>query len=645
MRLSNFLLALLLSAPFAVFAQRQADWSVELTGNAQQIIFQNLTGIPIIQTEKAYVGVDPVAQKVAWTAERSAAKAVSAVIETGTDFYNMLLTPYVLVRNNLIDSRDGKIILDKEKESYKRVEDYEVIPALNSVLIRTTADGKLRLYLVNMTNNAVQWKADVMKSGGLAIKSESEAQAEEELNIDVPLYTTLVTKSNHLLYQHKKNLACIDGATGAVLWNEKPDPAEIFLSADGQTVYVVGATGGGLMAAALVGTGVKLKGNKIFAYNLLTGKSPWKDPIEAQENIRWVDAHPDFLTVVHKAGCNLYDYASGEKRWKKDFEARRITEILPNMEGYLITFYSGYKTMQLSAEGKELWKKPQIKETEDGETDVPEDGGLDRYAFTKGDVLIDAKTARFVPAKGSGMKRWKYDLDLSTRVAYDDSRKNIVILTKNKMLIVNPDKYNTAAVGMDVDFFNTAEFHTLELRDNSYFLTSQQEYVIVWPDENNKVAHKYYKKPFDGKGALLGAASAGLTLGAGAMAVSGLANAGTGMTKSTGSTIGMMPPGSGETELRRAGNQFGAAGAMYDAASLIPPARRDAFKQTRNFAYYFTKDKSGDDAEKVLVKVSKDSGAEADKLIFDDARPMYQVDEVQKAVYYAKKNVLKVFKM
>jgi hypothetical protein len=45
------------------------------------------------------------------------------------------------------------------------------------------------------------------------------------------------------------------------------------------------------------------------------------------------------------------------------------------------------------------------------------------------------------------------------------------------------------------------------------------------------------------------------------------------------------------------------------------------------------------------VKVSKDTGEEVDKLIFDDARPLYQVDEVQRRVYYANKGVLKVFNM
>ncbi|MBK8194655.1 MAG: hypothetical protein IPK76_16100 [Lewinellaceae bacterium] len=103
----------------SLFAQRPADWSVELTGNAQRIIFQHMTGVPIIQTDKAYVGIDPVSGRPSGQLS-VLLKALSGVIETNTDFYNMARTPYVLIRHNLIDSRDGKVLMDKTQEGYKK---------------------------------------------------------------------------------------------------------------------------------------------------------------------------------------------------------------------------------------------------------------------------------------------------------------------------------------------------------------------------------------------------------------------------------------------------------------------------------------------------------------------------------------------
>lgn len=635
--------ALCLCAAQPLFAQRPADWSVELTGNAQRIIFQHMTGVPIIQTDKAYVGIDPVSRKAVWTVERSAEKALSGVIETNTDFYNMARTPYVLIRHNLIDSRDGKVLMDKTQEGYKRVEDYEIIPALNSVLIRARADGKLRLYLVDMTDNKLRWKTDVMKAG-LQLKAESDEEPAEE-SIEVPSYTTIVTSDKHLLYQYKKSIACLEAGSGNLLWVEKAEPAEILLSPGEKNVLVIEAESGGLMAMALAGTGVKIKSKKIQAYDLLTGKKAWKDEIEADEKVRWVDTHPDFLTVVHKKGCNLYNYATGEKLWKKDFDGRRVTEILPNAEGYLVTFHSGYKTMQLSKEGKELWKKPRVKESEDGDVeDVPEDGGVDRYTYAKGDVIVTANSVVFSPVKGSGMKRWKLDLNQTARVAFDPNRQNLIILTSNNLVLVNPDVYPQSAIQLKVDFENAAEFLTLELREKAYFMTGMQEFVIVEPDNNN-VVHKYYKKPFDSKAFWINAANTGMAVTSATMTVAGVSNAGKGGALATGSTMGMLPPGSGDTEMRRANRQLNTAATLDEVSSMMPPARFEAFRLTRDFAYYFTKEKSGDDTEKILVKVNKDTGAEEDKLIFDNARPLYQVDEIQKRVYYADKNALKVFNM
>ncbi len=85
----------------------------------------------------------------------------------------------------------------------------------------------------------------------------------------------------------------------------------------------------------------------------------------------------------------------------------------------------------------------------------------------------------------------------------------------------------------------------------------------------------------------------------------------------------------------------GLASALADAATFTPAERHHAFSQTHDFAYFFTKDKAAD--AKVLIKVNKDSGEEVDKLIFDDARPLYKVDEVEDFVLYANKKTLKAF--
>jgi len=341
------------------FAQRSADWSVNLTGKAQQIIIQQLTGVPIVQTDKAYIGIDPAGQKVAWTVERKAAKIISAA--EGYDFYNMAGTPFVLINNNVIESLSGTAVISKDKNNYKYIDDYEVIPALNNVLVRVTASGgMLRLYLIGMKDARVTWETDVMKPSLITGMNEEP----EEEHVDVPLNTSLVSSDNHLIYRYRKNLAVIS-PQGKLLWIEKADPAEVMLSPDGKKVITV---------KALV-TGI--------------GNSP--------VSVRYV-------TKYRSAKMQAFDLKTGKESWKAE-------------------------------------------------------------------------------------------------------------------------------------------------------------------------------------------------------------------------------------------SQWESADALEFVTALMPPARVEAFKQSRDFAWYFTKDKSAN----VLVKVNKDTGAEVDKLIFDDARPVYQVDEIQRRVYYASNNVLKVF--
>jgi hypothetical protein len=43
------------------------------------------------------------------------------------------------------------------------------------------------------------------------------------------------------------------------------------------------------------------------------------------------------------------------------------------------------------------------------------------------------------------------------------------------------------------------------------------------------------------------------------------------------------------------------------------------------------------------VQVNKDNGTEVDKFIFNDARPVYKVDEVENRVIYIEKKTLMVF--
>ncbi|MFN0036006.1 MAG: PQQ-binding-like beta-propeller repeat protein [Saprospiraceae bacterium] len=634
----NLMTALLLaSTSLSISAQRTADWSAELAGNAQKIVLQNFTGIPIVQTESAFIGIDPETHKVAWTAKRASSKLVAAM-EEGTDFYNLNMTPYVLVRENLIDSRTGQAVMDKERDGYKEVGGYEVIPDLNSVLLQTVAKGMVRLYLVSIADNKVLWNADVLKNSivqfvDMSAEGQAAAEANDDGNIEIPLGSSLVSPDGYLFYRHKRNIICLKSETGKVLWTEKTSAAELLLSPSGKTLIVAEAEVG----PAIEGTISRPKGKKISAFSIATGKPAWKEEIKADAQVRWLDAHPKFLTVVHRKGCNLYNYVTGEALWKNDFDGRRVVEVLPNDEGYLITYESGYKTMQLGKDGSPRWKKPQLIETEEGEEngdDTPDESGIDRFHFAKGDVLVAADRIRFVPAKGSGMKRWKMKLSPSDRISYDPARNNLVVLTLQKLQIVNPDQNPKVALDLKVDLKDPYAFDIFEIREKAYFMSSEKEYVIL-DQESGAVTHKFYPKAFDPKGLLIRAAFAGLS------------GVGMNVREDFNGTrqVRWGRPGTCNREANNSKKEKASAEVAGDVFSLMPPTRYNAFKEGRDFAYYLTDEEVNGKGKNVLIKVSKDRGGEADKLVFDNARPLYQVDELQKRVFYVHKNTLKVFQM
>jgi hypothetical protein len=631
------MIAVLIASTLSVFAQRTADWSVELTGNAQKIVLQNFAGVPIIQTESAFIGIDPETQKVAWTAKRASSKLVAAM-EEGTDFYTLNMTPFILVRENLMDCRTGQVLMDKDRDGYKAVESYEVIPDLNSVLLRTIAKGMVRLYLVSMAENKVLWNTDVMKNSvvefvDMSAEGQAAAEANDDNDIEIPLGSSLVSPDGYLFYRHKRSLICLKSDTGKVLWAEKTSAAELLLSPEGKTLLVAEAEAG----PAIEGAISRPKGKKISAWNIATGKPAWKEEIKADAAVRWLDAHPKFLTVVHRKGCNLYQYGTGEPLWKNDFEGRRVVEVLPNEEGYLITYESGYKAMQVSKDGLPRWKKPQLVETEEGEEngdDTPDESGIDRFHFAKGDVLVSADRIRFVPAKGSGLKRWKMKLSLSDRISYDPIRKNLVVLTLQKLLLVNPDKNPKVTLELKIDLKDPYAFDIFEIREKAYFMSSDKEYVILNP-ETDAVTHKFYPKAFDPTGLLYRAAFTGMA-GAGVRVRE---------DKEGARTVRWGRPGACNLEANNSKSERTSAAALGTVFTLMPPSRYSAFKEDRDFAYYLTDEAVSGKGKNMLIKVSKDQGGEADKLIFDNARPLYQIDEIQKRVFYVHKNTLKVFQM
>ncbi len=619
----------------SIFGQRDADWEVTVPGKIQSILFQNLTGVPIIQTNEAFCGINSETKDVAWKMDRKS----NGIVELTNDFYEVQNSPFVLISHDLIDSRDGKVILSKEKDGHKKIHDAEYIPDLDAMLLRAGADGQLRVYMVDMKTNTKKWGVDVMKSSGfgqmMATSKMSGSKETEVPDISIPIGTTPITENGNILYKFRKNVAVLDAETGKVKWKIKGSPARLIPTPDNSALIVVESDGGGLMAAAMA-PGTKSMSKKAVVYDMESGKELWK--VKTGEDIRRIKTWDDHLFIADKESCNFYSYKDGKKMWKKNYSQKRIGKIEKNDEGYMV--YSGRKSMQIDGEGKKMWKKPKKAPRNWGSGGGSGDEGP---SYESGTLAFAPTGISFTPEPGSKAKSFSIKTDESSKMSYDPKRNNLIVIAGRDVYIINPDKNPKGYMVWKKKVRNSAGYTTMEVRENAYFMTAIQEFVIVFPDKKTATG-KFYPKPFDKKNLLSNAASFGMAAYSAANAIGGVTNT---MKGAAGvASFGMTPIGDGTAQLTKGGNQFNNADRANKVSEFIPPTRKAAFSQTRDFAYYFTKEKDAKgDKNKLLMCVSKDTGEEVDKLLFDSVRPVYKVDEFERKVYYGNKSLLKVFQL
>jgi hypothetical protein len=437
-----------------------------------------------------------------------------------------------------------------------------------------------------------------------------------------------------LVFQYKKEIAMVNVADGKVMWTEKLDPARTFFSTDQKTAFFIEQDKGGLVAQAL-SQGAKRMGKEVTAIDVASGKPVWKKPIEADEDIKWFDLQDNKLLIVHAKGCNFYSIEDGKKVWKDDFDAKRISKLQENTEGYLVS-YGFQKTMQLDKVGKKLWKKPQVAAA-DEDIDVDENVDFMAYKYDNGSLFLYADKIAFSPIKGGAVKKFSMSVTPETKMDYDEVRKTLIVFDKDGVSLINPEKFPKGFLTKDVKV-KAEDIQFVEIRENGYYFSGQEDFIIVKPD--GTVTERHYKEPFDGKSFLASAASTALTIGSAAQDIAGRVNVMKGSTEMLGGTFNGSENATqqGGKKAEKGLNQMKTANLMSEAASFMPTTRHSAFSQTRDFAYFFTKDKAS--KEKVLIKISKDTGEELDKLILNDARPIYKVDDVENRVLYADKKQL-----
>ncbi|MEL7222606.1 MAG: PQQ-binding-like beta-propeller repeat protein, partial [Bacteroidota bacterium] len=551
---------------------------VAVEGKGRAIFIHDYTGIPIIQTDAAYMGVNPVSYEKLWEIERSggAATAESLGGDAATDYTDIYDTPFAFVNGSVVNVLTGQIVVDGEADEIKRFNTYYIVPEAELILLELGAKGMIRLYGIDPFTSTQKWGVDLREQSGLGQMMD---QSNESTSYVIP---PLLTAAGHLLYHNDKSLASVDLKSGKLLWNEKIDPGYIYLNDDATKLLVAERRGGLAGAMAVSGGQAPRKfGKKLYLLDATNGESLWsKGDTKMDGNIQFIMPYGTNYMVVHDEGLNIYDYSTGKEavgQWKKNYREKGIKDIVPQSDG-LMVYFKNKRMLIDPANGEELWKKPEKLEREPpayvmGNRGSDQQAGDASYYFQGNNLYLTV-----------GKITNAYRCDAYTH----DEANNRLIITR----IDNPDATYIGAIGYDAisvdlgtgkptygSFSIRKNLHGVDPVEGGYFFYNDRGYNLMSFDGNkwSSVESEYYPDPSRGERFIKGF-------------VANVALAGAQVQNVVTSDPAAMDAYNARNEALNSGDDLAAQ--LYE--------RRQVGRVMQDFAFFFSRN---DDNDLVLFKV------------------------------------------
>ncbi|MDR0420185.1 MAG: PQQ-like beta-propeller repeat protein [Prevotellaceae bacterium] len=593
------ILSLLCFLHVALFLNAQPanpDWSFPLEGKPIRIFVHNFTGIPIVETSTFYYGINYIDGNVLWKIEKSALNESlknttqtldalgvtdNASSQVDESFEEIPFTPFASINDIFIDIETGKILFGADTVTkYSSIMETNIIPDMFVLLVKTISGRSIKLHCVDLETSDLIWTKELGKESVLKTISKHTSLS---LLGSANAFEPKATSTKDIVYKYNKTLILINSKDGSTVWENECNPGTFFLDSKEEHLMIVEQSGGLLSTSSF--------GKKVLAIDLKTGQNLWKKPVEIADNfVKQTQIDAESVLIAGKDGFNIYKYATGEKLWKKDYEAKKLKDVTVEDEGYEV-FY-GKKTMLVDkVSGKNIWKKPFEMDLDDEEDDII------KQEYEKGYLLLSAEYARFVD-KEKGKTIWHLSVDKTAKIAFDYKNRKVAILDKKKFYLFNPDELVKKPEKIKFDIEKPEEIYLFETRNKGYFVQGMNEYFFL-DGTGTMLSHKYYKQLATDR-----LARTLLTIGS---VVAGVMS--TEVTVSDGSgnsaTFGLFTSNT---------RQYGAGSkSMADVARRLKEKfkLRNASKTSNDFAYFLSGErKDGQDAI-TLIKVDKNTGEEA----------------------------------
>ncbi|MDR2064836.1 MAG: PQQ-binding-like beta-propeller repeat protein [Prevotellaceae bacterium] len=568
---------LLLLCVFCIFAYAKAqqanpDWSFPVEGKPEKIFVHNFTGVPVVKTSAFYYGVNYIAGEVLWKFEK-----INDVFE------EIPLTPFATVNNMFVNAETGKILFGADSATkVLSIEETNIIPETFVLLVKANSPNRIvKLHCIDLEKSELMWSIDLEKES--VMKNLGKITGISSFGL-YNAFEPKITSTKDIVYKHGKKLYLINSKNGSIIWENECNPGTFFMDDKEEHLIAVDQSGG------LLSLSTSSFGKKVSAIDLKTGKNLWKKPVEIADNfIKQIQVDAESVLIAGKDGFNIYKYSTGEKLWKKDYEAKKLKDVTVEEEGYEV-FY-GNKTMLVDkATGKNLWKKPFEMDLDD------EDNDVSKKEYKKGYLILSAEFARFVD-KVKGKSIWRLNFGKDAKIAFDDKNKKVAILDWKRFYLFNPDELTKKPESIKVDIENPKEIYLFETRNKGYFVQGINEYFFI--DNNGELlAHKYFKQLATDRleRTLLTVGS----IGAGIMSTEITVSDGSGNSTTFGAFT------SNTKQYAEASKHMsGTVAKLKQQAKL-----RNASKTTNDFAYFISGERKDGQDFLSLVKVDKNTGEE-----------------------------------
>ena len=627
MKKITFSIILLFLVAFSVTAQRKYDEIITTENNVQDIVQNEITGIVVFKEDGTIKGLDPETKKVVWTLTKEDFGTITSKdILTDPEFGNMFKekrdlttvsgSPYVEAYINskylIINTDTGKVVYNSSKESFF-VFQSDFIPETNEYLLTLKKDGDMAIALLDMATGELKWTTTVDKAKAMISFSLKLSANTNKAKIN----------GNTVYYLLYGNLYSFDKESGKLNWKAAEEYTKFYETQNDKNIVVVNAAG--------------LFSNKQYLNVLSTedGKSIWKESIKTKQVV-YLEDWGTKLLVAHNSGFNFFDLKTGEKIWKKDARGDGLKRVIPIEQDFL--YVAENEMMLINKDGEKLWKKL-IEISDDKEDPIYYLGKVgEKVMYLTGTYgnMVDYKT---------GVKLWKrninFDKSRPVLPTYDEATNSYLVYNDEKLYKFDPSISDKPEPFAKVNIKKEKELNSIELFPWGVVLSGPVEVMGVNLDGTVKY-HHVYTQPGEGTRRLLKSAAIAGSIGLGVgSAVSAVQASELTMTyrDSSGNMRSTVLKEEDKSKMNQAKNMAGASAALGVVAAKFDK-RFNAMKQNRDYSYIFAK---ADTGEKILVKVNKADGVEVDKIIFNNNKPLYEIDPATQNIFYVSDKSIQIF--